>query len=164
MALTSRLVTFKSWWLSPKKVQIRLYRQTPLPSKRGLQAASHLRCLRRDRADRRRDEDRQDRARLIATLSDCVTAKRRRRAAPAAAVTGAAARAPEIRTGSFGFASVGSPWRCRQRTKPLCLQPVRVRDRPSAATWVNLVSRSVFEAAPPMDRIGSSVEQADLEH
>src|SRR5262252_5372729 len=50
------------------------------------------------------------RARLIATLSDCVTAKRRRRAAPAAAVTGAAARAPAaaIRTGSFGFAPVGS--------------------------------------------------------
>src|SRR6516165_2861196 len=96
MALTSRLVTFKSWWLSPKEVQIRLYRQTPLPSKRGLQTASHLRCLRRDRADLRRDEDRQDRARLIATLSDCVTAKRRRRAAPAAAVTGAAARAPAV--------------------------------------------------------------------
>ena len=85
MALTSQLVTFKSWWLSPKEVQIRLYRQTPLPSKRG-SPASHLRCLRRDRADLRRDEDRQDRARLIATLSDCVTAKRRRRAAPAAAV------------------------------------------------------------------------------
>jgi len=58
MALTSQLVTFKSWWLSPKEVQIRLYRQTPLPSKRG-SPASHLRCLRRDRADRRRDEDRQ---------------------------------------------------------------------------------------------------------
>jgi hypothetical protein len=33
----SRLVTFKSRWLSPKEVQVRLYRQTPLPSKRGSQ-------------------------------------------------------------------------------------------------------------------------------
>ena len=34
-----RPVTFKSWWLSPKEVQMHLRWQTPLPSKRGSQAA-----------------------------------------------------------------------------------------------------------------------------
>ena len=86
MALTSQLVTFKSWWLSPKEVQIRLYRQTPLPSKRGSQAASHLAVC--DEIEQTGDATStgKHRARLIAALSDCVTPKRRRRAAPAAAV------------------------------------------------------------------------------
>jgi hypothetical protein len=58
--------------------------------------------LRRNRADRRRDEDSQASSAADRDLSDCVTAKRRRRAATAAAVTGAAARAPAAAPAQYG--------------------------------------------------------------
>src|SRR5215469_4243705 len=108
MALTSQLVTFKKL--------VALSQGGPDPSLPANSAAQQKRFASRiytvcDEIEQTGDATRtgKHRARLIATLSDCVTAKRRRRAAPAAAVTGAAARAPAaaIRTGSFGFAPVG---------------------------------------------------------
>jgi hypothetical protein len=45
MALTSRLVTFKSWWLSPKVVQIRLYRQTPRQKTFASRISSRPQCI-----------------------------------------------------------------------------------------------------------------------